>query len=182
MTVPNEIMRAWQQRLQAVAAAEGKPDPLPKFGADGLGGNETKSGIVAFQASRNPPLPQTGQFDAATRTALNPPPKPHVSSAEIAIVSAVISNLPFIPKELKEILMFPTIVQMIIAILPGVPDDIKLVEAEVAELASSDSGIKKLRTALVFGKALIEKIEAIVDKVDPQGAIQPPASQVAIVK
>lgn len=176
---PNVIVKGWQQKLLAAAAAEGRPNPLPKYGADGLGGHETQAAIIAFQKSRTPPLEVTGQFDPATRAALNPQ-RPHVSSAEVAVLSAALSNLPFIPKALKEALLFPTIVQMLIAILPGVPDDIKIVEAEIAEIASSDSGIKKLRTALVFGKALIDRIEAIVDKVDPQGAIQPPASQVAI--
>ncbi len=183
MAVPTEadkaIVKAWQQLLIDVATKEGKPNPLPKFGADGLGGHETQDAITAFQKSRTPPLTITGQFDAATRAALAPTAAPHISSLEVAVLMAALSHLP-LPQPVKDFLMFPTIVQMIIAILPGVPDDIKLVEAEVAELASSDSGIKKLRTALVFGKALIDKIEAIVDRVDPQGAIQPPASQVAI--
>lgn len=78
--------------------------------------------------------------------------------------------------------MFPTIVQLLISILPGVPDDIKLVQAELAELASTDSGIKKLRTALVFARALCDEGDKILNAIDPQGAIQPPASQVAITK
>lgn len=176
---PSDIMKSWQQKLLDVAAAEGRPNPLPKYGADGLGGHETQAAIVAFQKSRTPPLPVTGQFDDATRAALNPQ-RQHVSSLEVAVLTAALAHLPFLPQPIKDVLMFPTIVQMLIAILPGVPDDIKIVEAEIAEVASSDSGIKKLRTALVFGKALIERIEAIVDRVDPQGAIQPPASQVAI--
>ena len=56
----------------------------------------------------------------------------------------------------------PTIVQWIIALLPGIPDDIAVVEAELKELASTDSGIVKLRTALEFGKTLIAKIEAVL--------------------
>lgn len=179
----NLIVQAWQQKLIDIAKAEGRPDPLPTFGADGLGGRETQTAILAFQASRNPPLPQTGQFDDATRAALNPSQHhPHASSAEVAILLATLSHLPFVPREIKEILMFPTIVQFLIAFLPGVPDDINLVKAEIAELASTDSGIKKLRTALVFAKALIEEGEDILNKVDPAGAIQPPASQVAIQK
>lgn len=54
----------------------------------------------------------------------------------------------------------PTIVQWIVALLPGIPDDVALVEAELKELASSDSGKQKLQAALTFGKTLIEKIEA----------------------
>lgn len=169
---PDPVVKAWQQLLVKAGY------PMLPYGADGFGGKTTQDALIAFQKAHK--LVVTGQFDAVTRAALNPAAAPHISSLEIAILTAALSNLPFIPQSLKEALMFPTIVQMIIAILPGVPDDIKLVEAEVAELASSDSGIKKLRTALVFGKALIDKIEAIVDKVDPQGAIQPPASQVAI--
>lgn len=56
----------------------------------------------------------------------------------------------------------PTIVQWIIALLPGIPDDIAVVEAELKELASTDSGVQKLRTALAFGKTLIAKIEAVL--------------------
>ncbi len=56
----------------------------------------------------------------------------------------------------------PSIVQFIVALLPGIPDDISVVEAELKELASTDSGVKKLRTALEFGKTLIAKIEAVL--------------------
>ena len=45
----NSIMKAWQQRLLDVAASEGKPDPLPKFGAAGLGGRETQAAVIAYQ-------------------------------------------------------------------------------------------------------------------------------------
>ena len=64
----DEIMRGWQQRLIDVAATEGRPYPLPKFGPDGLGGIETRDAIKDFQAAHV--LPLTGQFDAATRAAL----------------------------------------------------------------------------------------------------------------
>jgi hypothetical protein len=57
----------------------------------------------------------------------------------------------------------PTIVQWIVALLPGIPDDINIVEAELKELASTDAGIVKLKTALTFGKTLIAKIEAAVE-------------------
>lgn len=56
----------------------------------------------------------------------------------------------------------PTIVQWIVALLPGIPDDVNVVEAELKELASTDSGLVKLRTALAFGKTLIAKIEAAI--------------------
>jgi hypothetical protein len=54
----------------------------------------------------------------------------------------------------------PTIVQWIVALLPGIPDDINVVEAELKELASTDAGVVKLRVALAFGKTLIAKIES----------------------
>lgn len=57
----------------------------------------------------------------------------------------------------------PTIVQWIVALLPGIPDDIALVEAELKELASTDTGKQKLVSALAFGKTLIAKIEAVLD-------------------
>lgn len=56
----------------------------------------------------------------------------------------------------------PTIVQWIISLLPGIPDDVSVVEAELKELASTDAGVVKLRTALEFGKTLIAKIEAVL--------------------
>lgn len=56
----------------------------------------------------------------------------------------------------------PTIVQWIVALLPGIPDDINVVEAELKELASTDTGQQKLQAALAFGKVLIEKIEAVL--------------------
>lgn len=58
--------------------------------------------------------------------------------------------------------LLPTIVQWIVALLPGIPDDINIVEAELRELASTDSGKQKLITALAFGKTLIAKIEAVL--------------------
>lgn len=57
----------------------------------------------------------------------------------------------------------PTIVQWIVSLLPGIPDDVNVVEAELKELASSDDGITKLKTALAFGKTLISKIEAAIE-------------------
>lgn len=56
----------------------------------------------------------------------------------------------------------PTIVQWIISLLPGIPDDVNVVEAELKELASTDSGLVKLKTALEFGKTLIAKIETAI--------------------
>lgn len=56
----------------------------------------------------------------------------------------------------------PTIVQWIIALLPGIPDDINVVEAELKELASTDDGVTKLTTALAFAKTLVAKIEAAI--------------------
>lgn len=59
------------------------------------------------------------------------------------------------------IAFLPTIVQWIIALLPGIPDDINIVEAELKELASTDSGLVKLRTALAFAKVFVAKLEAV---------------------
>lgn len=56
----------------------------------------------------------------------------------------------------------PTIVQWIVTFLPGIPDDVNVVEAELKELASTDDGLTKLNAALVFGKTLIAKIEAAI--------------------
>lgn len=169
---PNEIVRSWQKLLVKAGY------PMLPYGADGIGGQTTIDAIMAFQKTHD--LTLSGQFDADTRAALNPQPAHPISSLEVAILTAALSS--FLPPQLKGLAMFPTILQLIISILPGVPDDIKIVEAELAELASTDSGIKKLRTALVFAEALIDRTQAILDKVDPAGAVQPPASQVAITK
>lgn len=56
----------------------------------------------------------------------------------------------------------PTIVQWIISLLPGIPDDVTVVEAELKELASTDSGLVKLKTALTFAQTLTAKIEAAI--------------------
>lgn len=164
------IMKAWQQLLLDVAAREGRPDPLPKYGADGHGGLETIAAINAFQASRNPALPVTGQFDAATRLALNPT-RPHISPAEIAIITGIISLIPGIPPSLKELLMFPTIVQFLVGLLPGIPDDLSKINAELKELASTDSGVAKIRSAIAFGRAFLNEAERVLNVVDPSAAI-----------
>lgn len=78
--------------------------------------------------------------------------------------------------------MFPTLVQWIVAAVKGVPDDMTLVKAELAEMASSDGGVVKLRTAIVFFEAVLEQAKAVVDEADPTGAIQPPPSQIAVKK
>lgn len=177
VAVPNPIMKAWQQLLVDAGY------PMLPYGADGLGGQATHDALIAYQTA-HPPLAVTGQFDEATRALLNPPHKPQLSIPpavlELIVGTALDAIIP--PSLAKEMLMnfLPTIVQLIVSWLPGIPDDIKLVEAEIAEIASTDSGVKKLRTALVFAEALIDRIQAILDKVDPAGAIQPPASQVAV--
>lgn len=175
---PNPTMQAWQKRLIDVAKAEGKANPLPKYGADGYGGSETAMAVKTFQASHS--LTVTGQFDDKTREALQHHSLvPPLSPLELGLIQAALGL--FLPPAIaKEIVMFPTIVQFLIAFLPGVPDDLTLVKNELEELASTDTGVKKLRTALVFAKALIEKGEEILNKVDPEGANQPNPSQVAV--
>lgn len=162
---PNEIIRSWQKLLVDAGY------PMKPFGADGLGGKTTQDAIIAFQKSRVPPLPVTGQFDAATRLALNPVAAPHMSSAEVAILLAALSHLPFVPKEIKEILMFPTIVQLLIALVPGIPDDISKVRAEIEELASTDSGVAKVRSFIAFARSILNEAENVVNKLDPQATV-----------
>lgn len=70
MSLPDPIMKAWQQKLIDAAAKEGKPNPLPRYGADGLGGQETQTAILDFQARHG--LATTGQFDEPTKALLNP--------------------------------------------------------------------------------------------------------------
>lgn len=70
MATPSKAMKAWQQKLINVVLAEGKPNPLPKYGADGLGGTETQDALLQFQEDHG--LQTTGQFDAETRLKLSP--------------------------------------------------------------------------------------------------------------
>lgn len=72
----NPVMKAWQQRLIDVAAHEDKPNPLPKYGADGNGGRETQDAILRFQQEHY--LPATGEFDDDTRRALTPQPQGNI--------------------------------------------------------------------------------------------------------
>lgn len=171
-------MKAWQQRLIDVATSEGKLNPLPKYGADGFGGAETRNAILAFQASRNPPLPQTGQLDDTTRAALNPPlPRVSISPGVATAVAEIVTNLAIPPSPAKDIIMnfLPTIVQWIVSLLPGIPDDIAKVSAELRELASNDSGVAKLRSAVAFGRAFLNEADRILNEIDPSGTIQPSA-------
>ena len=67
-------------------------------------------------------------------------------------------------QEVAKVLNLPTIVQWIIALLPGVPDDIALVEAEVKELASSDTGAQKIAAALVFAQNIVNAARKALGK------------------
>lgn len=130
-------MKTWQAALIAAAQRDGVTDPLPKFGIDGLGGPEVQGAINDFQ--RRHSLQVTGQFDAPTRAALTPPPVPHVSSLEVAVITAALSNLPFLPQPIKDALMFPALIHTIIALLPQLPDDWSETEKDVAVLASTSA-------------------------------------------
>lgn len=108
---------------------------------DGFAGKATSKAVAKFEADHV--LVVTGRITSTIfLDALFAPPK---------------------PKETSMLSLLPTIVQWIVSLLPGIPDDIAIVEAELAELASTDSGKVKLQTALKFGKTLIEKIEAVLE-------------------
>lgn len=84
---PDPILRLWQQRLIDVALSEGKPNPLPVYGADGLGGSETQKAIFDYQTTHG--LEMTGQFDPLTVAKLNtfrPAPDYSVGRALIPII------------------------------------------------------------------------------------------------
>ena len=86
--------------------------------------------------------------------AASPSPSPSpTASGGTGQTPTVRSSMPF---------TLPTIVQLLVALLPGIPDDIALVEAELKELASTDDGKTKLKTALVFAQTLASKIEAAI--------------------
>lgn len=178
MIAPNPIIQAWQQKLLDAAAKEERPNPLPKYGADGFGGTETRDAIIAFQASRTPPLEQTGQFDEATRAALDPPRPPiKLNPLEtILIETALDAIIP--PSPAKEFLMFNfgNIVHLAIALLPGLPDDANKIRAIVGELvtdASDKNGIEGLRDAARFARLLADEADKVADALDPAKVIQP---------
>lgn len=110
-------------------------------GADGFGGKNTSKAVAKFEAD-------------------------HVLVVTGRITSTIFLDALFNPKPKESpsmLSLLPTIVQWIVALLPGIPDDIAIVEAELKELASTDSGKQKLMTALAFGKTLISKIEAVLE-------------------
>lgn len=108
-------------------------------GADGFAGKNTSKAVAKFEADNG--LTVTGR-----------------------ITSTIFLDALFNPKpkETTMLSLLPTIVQWIVSLLPGIPDDVAIVEAELKELASTDSGKVKLASALAFGKVLIEKIEAVL--------------------
>ncbi|MCB9702893.1 MAG: peptidoglycan-binding protein [Myxococcales bacterium] len=75
-------LRLWQHAIQAIAgrvAGAPKALALPRWGADGWYGGETRDAVAALQVWKNLPS-ETGQLDAATATAIaetldaHPPP------------------------------------------------------------------------------------------------------------
>lgn len=92
------------------------------------------------------PLPSP----ASAKPAIAPIPAPSGTAAATTQKDSVMPSF------------LPTIVQWIVALLPGIPDDVNVVEAELKELASTDAGVVKLRAALDFGRTLIAKIEAVL--------------------
>lgn len=108
---------------------------------DGILGPASLSAMQAVERAIGIPL--TTYFDPRILPFLGLSPQPQMET------SSMLSLL-------------PTIVQWIIALLPGIPDDINIVEAELKELASTDSGKQKLITALAFAKTLVAKIETVL--------------------
>ena len=64
----------------------------------------------------------------------------------------------------------PTIVQQIIALLPGIPDDFNIVKAEVAEVTSNDDGLTKAKAALAFAKTMVAKMEEAIAEAEAAAA------------
>jgi hypothetical protein len=166
MSTPSPILQSWQRKLIDAGF------PLPKFGADGYGGAETRDAILAFQRA-HPPLELTGQFDDATRTALNPPHSTSIPPGIATAVAEAAINLVLPPSPEKALIMnfLPTIVQWIIALVPGIPDDIAKVRAEIEELASNDDGLAKVRSFIAFARVMLNEAEAVVNKIDPHKAV-----------
>ena len=156
--------------------ADGLPNPLPKFGADGLGGRETQAAIVDFQKRRGI-MPITGQFDASTRTALNPVRAKTLNPLEIALLETALDAI-IPPSPAKEFLMFnfPNIVKFVIGLLPGLPDDVNKIRAAIGELvtdAQDKNGIEGLRDSARFARIVADELDKVADALDPSGAIQP---------
>lgn len=171
---PDQIMKLWQQRLIDVALSESRPNPLPEDGADGFGGGETEAAIKAYQLSRVPPLPATGQLDGPTMSALNAFKVARtISPLEKAAIEVVLEAI--IPPEIKEILpvSIPTILTQLLGIAPGIPDDFAVVMAEIKEMASSDAEVAKIRSGAIFLRRAADASDAVANQIDPTGKIQP---------
>lgn len=179
LMTPIEIMQQWQQKLLDAAKAEGKPNPLPVYGADGHGGAETQAAVIAFQKAHN--LTVTGQFDDATRAALTPS-KPTLSIPpaliELGIETAIDAAIP--PSPAKELLMpiFSNIVHLALALLPGLPDDTSKISGAIQALfkdTTDKNAIAGLRDSARFARILADEADKVANALDPSGAIQPPA-------
>lgn len=170
----DQIMKLWQQRLIDVALSESRPNPLPEDGADGFGGGETEAAIKAYQLSRVPPLPATGQLDGPTMSALNAfKVAPTISPLEKAVIEVALEVI--IPPEIKEILpvSVQTIVTTLIGLVPGIPDDYKAVVAEITEQGSSDPEVAKIRSGAIFARRFADALDEAANVLDPTGKIQP---------
>lgn len=158
MSTDREIMTAWQRLLQEAAAKAGESDPLPLFGADGLGGHETQAAILAFQARQK--LPPSGEFDEATRAALNPPQQRAQA-----------------PSFMESVQMFSSIVHLALSILPGLPDDVSKIAAAVAAFGKDATGpnalAAELRDAARFARILADEADKAANGLDPSGSAQP---------
>lgn len=176
---PNDIMKQWQQRLQTVAAAEGKPNPLPIYGADGIGGKETITAVTTYQKSHG--LDATGQLDDKTRASLNTVLKPHVTIPpaiiELGIETAIDAIIP--PSPVKEVLipMFNNIVHIVLGLLPGLPDDYSKISGSIETLAKDATNkaslATELRDAAKFARVLADEADKVADVLDPTGAAKP---------
>lgn len=174
--MPNEITRAWQKKLQAAFATDGKPDPLPKYGADGLGGAETQAAVIAYQKAHG--LTVTGQWDDATLKMLNPAPH-HIgippALIELGIETVIDAVIP--PSPAKELLipMFNNIVHIVLGLLPGLPDDYSKITASIQALvkdATDNKGVAaELRDSAKFARVLADEADKVANALDPAGAI-----------
>lgn len=151
-----------QSRLNVLGFAR------PALSVDGMMGPMTRAAVTTFQRIRK--LVPDGDPGPLTLAALGYKPAPVLSTAPkpatpiAAPLAAVLVPPSPIPGVLSAMFNFSTITQTILSLLPGIPDDVKQVEAEVAEFISAKDGPGKGEAALHFAQTTVNVLRQALGK------------------